>query len=203
MPSTDSGLLAYYAFDSFSGLSNTYYYSGEDTASEGAVLMNSAESEFVCYCTGTYPNYLQVDDTFTFNPITTFTATIGEAGYILEFQIFANLPTIDLPTTMLFEFQDYSQIYLTNNGASLRVDLFELGDTSSPSRSVTFPNFIFRYNVWTDIRISVSTSTVTLTVDGLQINSYSHSVALQEEVGSFSVENPADLSFLISFLTIT
>ena len=64
------------------------------------------------------------------------------------------------------------EVRLANKSQSIRVDIFN----QSVVNSVTFRNYRFRFQTWTQYRIHMQPGRVLLSVDGVQVDSATYNV---------------------------
>lgn len=82
----------YFRFSSTFAFEETYFHNSSKTYSySGLSIQQSNEPEFVCYCTGTYPNYLNMTTDFILAPINLINTSnnrLDNNGFLLDFYMY-------------------------------------------------------------------------------------------------------------------
>lgn len=122
----------------------------------------------MCYCTGSNPNYVLINNKYGYPALGIPPSSIDYNGFTFTIQYYAFYPNVTQASNfVIFTVANYAWILLTNNMQTLQIGVFNSNKAStSPATYYNFPNFKFRFNFWTTITISVSTTQISLTVDG-------------------------------------
>lgn len=169
-------MLTYFKFSRKTGVDETYYFNTTRNLTSSGVLMKyEILPEFVCYCSGTYPNFVNVSSLYTLNPITladysSYNVEATGFNLFITFIVFKpwNL-TLAAQDTLLFSITNYASLYLTNNSNTLRLDVYSSSNSVTPSATFLFTNYRFKYFAWTTLNVVLTKTVATLQVDGILI----------------------------------
>lgn len=166
--------------------------------------MSANKPETVCYCTGSPQSYLKVNSNTKINTLN-FNTTVSKAvvdlnGLNLKFSLFAqktggvtdNQPLISIP--------NYLDVSLVNNSRTIRANLYSKTGVVTP---FDFTKHTFRFNMWTSYSIVVTTTSIILNVDSLDIDKQVHKIPLPASAKTVTLQTPVSLTYLVNFVTVS
>ena len=163
------------------------------------VSLGASEPETVCYCTQAPRSYLKISSALQISQLnfnqSLAGAVVDQNGCTIQFQMFPKKTNNITELEPLISIQNYIDIILVNNSQSLSLNLYS--KTGSIAKQIVFSKYLFRFNIWTNYSIAITTTTTTLTIDGTPVDVQSHSVPLPSSALTVNVSSPHSLSYLL------